>query len=35
MIKSEILQEIEEAIHFAETSPMPDPEDLIKGVYHE
>jgi pyruvate dehydrogenase E1 component alpha subunit len=35
VIKSEILQEIEEAIYFAETSPMPDPEDLIKGVYHE
>jgi TPP-dependent pyruvate/acetoin dehydrogenase alpha subunit len=35
VIKIDIIQEIDEAIRFAEESPMPDPEDLIKGVYHE
>ena len=35
LIKMDIIQEIEEAIRFAEESPMPDPEDLTKGVYHE
>ncbi len=35
VIKSEILQEIDEAIRFAETSPMPDPDTLTDGVYHE
>lgn len=35
VIKSEIIQEIKEAIRFAEESPMPDPEDITKGVYHE
>ncbi len=35
VIKMDIIQEIEEAIRFAEESPMPDPEDLTKGVYHE
>lgn len=35
VIKSEILQEIKEAIRFAEESPMPDPEEITKGVYHE
>jgi len=34
VIKSEILQEINEAIRFAEKSPMPKAEDLTKGVYH-
>lgn len=34
-IEKEILIEIDEAIRFAEESPMPDPEDLTKGVYHE
>lgn len=35
VIKSEILQEIREAIRFAEESPMPDPDTLTDGVYHE
>ena len=35
VIKMDIIREIEQAIHFAEESPMPDPEDLTKGVYHE
>ena len=35
VIKSEIIQEIKEAIRFAEESPMPDPEEITKGVYHE
>ena len=35
VIKSEIIQEINEAIRFAEESPMPDPEEITKGVYHE
>ena len=35
VIKSEIIQEIKEAIHFAEESPMPDPKDITEGVYHE
>ncbi len=34
-IEQEILIEIDEAIRFAEKSPMPNPEDLTKGVYHE
>ncbi len=33
-IEQEIRIEIDEAIRFAEESPMPDPEDLVKGVYH-
>ncbi len=35
VIKMDIIREVEQAIHFAEESPMPDPEDLTKGVYHE
>jgi len=34
-MKAQINQEIEEALHFAEKSPMPDPADLTEGVYHE
>ena len=34
-IKMDIIQEIEEAIRFAEESPMPDPKTLTEGVYHE
>lgn len=34
-IEKEILIEIDEAIRFAEESPMPDPDTLTDGVYHE
>lgn len=34
VIKMDIIQEIEEAIRFAEESPMPDPKEIMKGVYH-
>jgi len=35
IIKMDIIQEVEEAIRFAEESPMPDPEEITEGVYHE
>ncbi|MBU0678990.1 MAG: thiamine pyrophosphate-dependent dehydrogenase E1 component subunit alpha [Verrucomicrobia bacterium] len=35
VIKMDIITEIEEAIRFAEESPMPDPETLTEGVYYE
>ena len=35
VIKMEIIQEIEQAIRFAEESPMPDPEEITEGVYYE
>lgn len=35
VIKSEIIQEIKKAIRFAEESPMPNPEEITEGVYHE
>ncbi len=35
MMKVELNHEIDEAIRFAEKSPMPDPETLTEGVYHE
>lgn len=35
VIKSEIIQEINKAIRFAEESPMPDPKEITEGVYHE
>jgi len=35
VVKMDIITEIEEAIRFAEESPMPDPETLTEGVYHE
>ena len=34
VIKMDIIREIEQAIRFAEESPMPDPKDLMKGVYY-
>ncbi|MBU2177719.1 MAG: thiamine pyrophosphate-dependent dehydrogenase E1 component subunit alpha [Gammaproteobacteria bacterium] len=33
--EKKIANEIDEAIRFAEESPMPKPEDLTKGVYHD
>lgn len=35
VIKMDIIIEIEEAIRFAEESPMPDPKEITEGVYHE
>ncbi len=35
VIKMDIIREIEEAIRFAEESPMPDPDKITEGVYHE
>lgn len=34
-IETRVQEELEEAQAFAEESPMPDPEDLEQGVYHE
>ena len=32
-IRNKVVMEIEEAIHFMEESPFPDPEEALKGVY--
>ena len=34
-IDTAINEEIEEAVHFAEESPLPDPEDLFTDIYVE
>ena len=33
-LDTEVIAEVEDAVAFAETSPDPDPEDLLADVYH-